>query len=227
MKKIVLFVFVALTATAFAQKSFEGVIKYDIQIDGDNADVLKGFLPNSYVFYISNNDLRVKINGGLMANYMNDMLYISEKETTYSLNADQKTAYRFTDKTQDTADSIMEISEKEVTKTNETETILNYECTKYKVAQTVNGTEVVEYVWITDKIKTVKNNLDSPAMQNIGIKGVDGTALKSCSTVQQNDIKFNMTIIAVSVDEKPLEKTLFQLPDEYEVKEFTRNNLGF
>ncbi len=226
MKTIILFLFIGLTATVNAQKLFEGVIKYDIKIEGNNTKMLEGILPKAYTFYVFQNDLRVKVDGGIMANYMSDMLYVSKTKTTYSLNADEKIAYRFADEINESNDSLVNVP-KEITKTGETEKILNYECTKYQIKQMVNGIEVVEYVWVTDEIRIGSSNLETPAMQNLSVKGVDGTALKSYSTVQQNDIKFNMTIVAESVEKKTLEKTLFQLPDNYKVKEFSKNSLGF
>jgi hypothetical protein len=137
---------------------------------------MSAMLPSAVILKLKGSNSLVSIQGGIMDG--SDVLHIADKDETYTINHGAKT---FT---------LMPKSDKssqpkpKVTKTSETQQILNHTCTKYIIETTTpEGKTVTANYWATTDIKDI--DLKSLAKQQVGGKDqsfvlpeIDGFPLK-------------------------------------------------
>lgn len=109
---------------------------------------MSSMMPKGMVTKVKNQNVVTKMDGGFMGNM--EMLYLKEKNTTYSIDRQAKTYSALPQSTEDPNAKKMDIK---VTKTNETAKILNYPCTKYIVEITSDGNTLKQFFWTTTAIK--------------------------------------------------------------------------
>lgn len=122
---------------------------------------LSSMMPKGMVTKVKNQNVVTKMDGGFMGNM--EMLYLKEKNTTYSIDRQAKTYSVLPQSTEDPSAKKMDIK---VTKTNETAKILNYPCTKYIVEITSDGNTLKQFFWTTTAIKDL--DLKTLTNQRIG-----------------------------------------------------------
>jgi Domain of unknown function (DUF4412) len=109
---------------------------------------MSSMMPKGMVTKVKNQNVVTKMDGGFMGNM--EMLYLKEKNTTYSIDRQAKTYSVLPQSTEDPNEKKMDVK---VTKTNETAKILNYPCTKYIVEITSDGNTLKQFFWTTTAIK--------------------------------------------------------------------------
>ena len=71
---------------AFSQNSFEGKIVYSITMEGEQAEETAAVMPQSYEYIFKGKNLKMKMNGGMMAAMMGEFIVDGENQTTYMIN---------------------------------------------------------------------------------------------------------------------------------------------
>ncbi len=199
-----------LSSFSFAQEKFQGAITFKTDVTGEGAEMAKSFLPDSYEYLVGKNALVFKMNGGLAQSMTGDILLSGKTGETHMVKHSEKTVYKLK------PDKNQPAPVKKVEATDETLSILGYECKKYKVTMEAGGQSATQYVWATERFKiafSFKGNQDAGG---ILIPGISGMPLKIMSTV----MGYTIVMTASEISQKKLPKSTFILPKGYEVKEF-------
>ena len=80
--------------------------------------------------------------------------------------------------------------------------------------------EMVQYLWATKKIKFDPPKSNDNVSPSIFIKGIEGTPLRIETEVKQSGMSFTMIMEAEKVEKKKFDKSLFEVPSDYTVKDF-------
>lgn len=202
------------TFFGFAQKSFEGTVTFKIKATGEGMEQAQMFMPDSYEYKFKDGDILFKLNGGMAAAMVGDILIKGNEGESYMIKNSEKTVYKISD----ASDGKSDVAVPEITKEDETIDILGYKCQKYKVVTEVNGQKSVQYIWATNdfQIDLPKKKKMPGTGGNIFVDGLKGFPLK----ITTNAMGISMVMTATEVKEEKLDKSLFQVPDDYEVKQF-------
>lgn len=204
-----------LSAPAFAQKPFEGTIVYSIKMLGENADQMAAFMPESYEYSVKDHLLKFKMNGGMTAAMMGEFIVDGKAETAYMVKHNEQTVYKMPTEDEDEAEVG---GEPQITKEDETIEIAGYQCQKYAVTKDMgNGEESTQYLWVTEEIQIEKPKKSKKMSGgNIFVDGIDGFPLK----VMTETMGMTMIMTATTLDMTKLDKEEFEIPSNYEMKEF-------
>jgi hypothetical protein len=207
--------------TLRAQKAFEGMITYKIQLMGENADQLAAFMPEAYQYKIRGNLIRFHMEGGITAALLGDILIDTKKGDAFMIKEAEKTAYLIKDTGETPPGPVVEPEEEVIT-------ILGYPCQKYKVTTPAETGSTVQYVWATRDIQIVKpqkSNGTAPAgAGQILIEGLDGFPLKVMTTVPEGGLILVMT--ASEVELLKIDKSDMEIPKDFTVKDFDPSMFG-
>ena len=172
---------------------------------------MSSMMPSAIVVKMKGTNTLTSIHGGIMDK--NDLLYLSDKSTTYTINHSSKT-YMVMKNT--TSPSTSERKPK-VTKTSETAKILGYNCTKYIIENTTpDGKTVITNYWATTEIKDI--DLKALAKQQMNkeqsfiYEDVEGVPLKIEVTMPQMGI---MSMQATELKKESIPASTFVLPAGY------------
>lgn len=221
MKKLFLAVCLfASTAVAFAQKSFEGKIVYEMSFPGmeippDQA----AMMPKEMVIMIKNKKSRVEMQMGMGMN----QITISDgdkKEATMLMDMmGNKMAIKMTEADMKKK-SEKEGPEPEVKQTNETKTIAGYSCKKAIITgKGKDGEEYTMPVWYTEELGA------NPQWNNSQMKGIKGVMLEYEMKQQGMGMKFT----AKTVSKESVPDSKFVVPDGYKqmtMEEFQKSMGG-
>jgi Domain of unknown function (DUF4412) len=140
------------------KKQMEAALKM-AQGGGD----VNSMMPKGMTTKIKNENVVTTMEGGFMGNM--EILYLKDKNTSYSIDREAKTYSIMPQNSGDDAsDKKLDVK---VTKTNETTKVLNYPCTKYIVEMTNNeGNTLKQFIWTTTAIKDF--DLKSLSHQRMG-----------------------------------------------------------
>jgi hypothetical protein len=173
---------------------------------------VSSMMPTGLTVKIKGANSLAKMEGGIMGNM--EMLYLSDKNTTYNINREAKT-YSVVSRGADT----IRVSDVKVTKTGETTKVLGYTCTKYVVESTIQGRKLNQILWATPDIKGL--DMKSLARQRMGngqqaifYEKVDGIPLK----MEVKQPEGSMTFEAVDLKKQSLPAADFSLADLKETK---------
>lgn len=185
-------------------QSFEGELKFSIELKGKGADQLNGMAPSYTKVIVKNKNTRVK-QDGMSGMLLGDFLSIDGDENTYVVNDNSKTIYKFP------ASKMKSDNNEKPTVTLEKgkHKILSYDCKKYKV---VLG-ETTIYVWATEDISI--SNYEG----RIAYEGVKGFIVKQELPIKQGGLSITMTTTLTSMENKTVEDSNFELPKDYKVVE--------
>lgn len=174
---------------------------------------MSSMMPTGFTIKIKDGNTLAIMEGGMMAG--NETLYLKDKNQTYLLNGPNKTyslvSTGATGKTQ---------GDVKVTKTAETQKILNYTCTKTIVTVTDKGNSVNQIFWTTNEIKDF--DFKSLAKQRVGggsqsmfYENMEGVPLK----MEMSTPQMKMVMQVADIQKIALDKTTFSIPAGYtEVK---------
>lgn len=218
-----LIIFSFLATPLMAQQTFEGKIKLSIELKGEGAEQMASFMPKSYDYTIKGEKMKFKINGGMAAAMMGDVILDGNADKVYMVKHSEQTVYTVTN-----GEETQEAMAPKVTKMDEVVDIQGYKCQKYKVIMSVEeGVEIVQYIWATDKIKipTPKGNMGMQG-SNIIIDGIDGFPLKTEYSLAMGPSEMKMVMTAISVEKGSVDNSEFEIPQNYEQKELDPGSLG-
>jgi GLPGLI family protein len=185
---------------------FEGVIKYAIEVEGEELDAAtKAQMPSEMVMYYKESLIRME-----QVSPMYSIASVSNVADGSVIILMDMMGQKFAVKqsAEDVEKAKEDVGDEEKPEINfldETKEIAGYTCKKAEVTQ--NG-ETME-VYYTNEISVPKNE----NAQN-SIEGIDGM-LMEFTIVQQG---FSMTMTVKEVNKTKVKKTMFTIPPDYEVK---------
>jgi len=171
---------------------------------------MNSMMPTGFAIKIKNGNSLTSMEGGMMGS--NETLYLKDKNQTYILSKDSKT-YTMVSHGNEGAPKMQ--GEVKVTKTMETQKILNYTCIKTIVTVTDKGKSIDQIFWTTTEIKDL--DLKSLSNQRMGggqsmfYEGIEGVPLKMEMTMPQAKMVMQVTEIKKEV----LPNTTFAIPVGY------------
>lgn len=203
---------------------FEGEITYSIKLSGENADMMKAFMPTGYKYKIKDDKMLFRMEGGMMASMLGDILIKEKEKKTYIINHEAKTVFYINPDEFDKEEN--EVEAPKITDLKETETIMGYKCKKYKIEKkSEEGTEV-QYMWATEELKSAATKSKSKLTGNMFVEGIDGFPLKITMEINQGMISLDMSIVVTNIDEKKMSSDIFDVPSNYSMEEFDPNTFG-
>lgn len=225
MKKLLLMLTIAFGSLMLvnAQEKFNGTVHYKLDYMGSGIEAFKGMLPNGYTFKFLNGDMLMRMEGGMAAAMMGDIVHQGKKGETYMLKPSDKKALKMaSDDSKATADPKVE-------DTGETETIAGHKCKKYKVTITKDGESLINYIWATKDIDVVKPKKASGMGSggSLFVEQIDGYPLKVQVTSNMAGMSFTMTMTADKLDDTAPSKDLFIIPSDYKIEDFDPKSFGF
>jgi len=193
-------ILISISINAQKSKSFQGVITYDIAVEGDIDPSKKAFLPTQMTAFIKENMARMEIISVMK------QVFINDKETmTQTLLMDimgDKVAIQA--KKEDIEKELEEAPALTFEETQETKEIAGYSCKKVKVTDEEGNITTLYY---TTDIDYENPNWHS---QYRDIKGV----LMEYSS-QMGEIK--MTFTVKEVKKQKIKDSLFEIPSDYTI----------
>lgn len=213
LKTFAILAVILFSANTFALATFdgfEGIIKYKIEIEGDDIDATtKAQMPNEMIMYYKGSLIRSE-----QVSPMYSMASISntEDESVIILMdfMGQKFAVKQLKEDLEEIEEELEIEEEETEKPeinyiDETKEIAGYTCKKAEITQDGETMEV----YYTDEI-SIPLTKDS---QN-SIEGLEGTLMEF--TIVNEGMTMTMTV--KEVKKTKVKKTMFTIPSDYEIK---------
>ena len=227
MKKLMLMLTIVIGSLMVvnAQDKFNGTVHYKLDYMGSGIEAFKGMLPNGYTFKFLNGDMLMRMEGGMAAAMMGDIIHQGKKGDTYMLKPADKKALKMTsDKADDKASSDVKVDD-----TGETETIAGHKCKKYKVTINKDGETITNYIWATEDINVAKPKKASGMGSggSLFVEEVKGYPLKVQVTSNMAGMSFTMTMTADKLDDTAPSKDLFVIPTDYKVEDFDPKAFGF
>ncbi|MCI0750501.1 MAG: DUF4412 domain-containing protein [Flammeovirgaceae bacterium] len=171
---------------------------------------MNSMMPTGFTVKIKNGNTLTSMEGGMMAN--NETLYKKDKNQTYFLNKGNKT---YTVLNQGNQASGHMQGEVKITKTAETQKILNYNCSKTIVTITDKGKSIDQIFWTTTEIKDL--DLKSLAKQRMGAgqsmfyENIEGIPLKIEMTMPQA----KMIMVVTEIKKEAVSTATFEIPSDF------------
>ncbi len=168
---------------------------------------MNSMMPTGFTIKVKNGNTLTIMEGGMMAG--NETLYLKDKNQAYMINKESKT-YTLLPKGNEAADKMQGVVK--ITKTIETQKILNYTCRKTIVTITDKGKSIDQIFWTTNEIKDF--DLKSLSGQHLGnsqsmyYKSMDGVPLKMEMTMPQAKMVMQVT----EIKKETLASTAFEIP---------------
>ena len=167
---------------------------------------MNSMMPTGFVIKIKNGNTLSIMEGGVMAG--TETLYLKDKNQTFVINQSSKT-YTPLSHSGETSKPHGEVK---VTKTNETQKILNYTCTKTIVTVTDKGKTLEQIFWTTKEIKDFDlkslTNQRISAGQSLFYENIEGVPLK----MEMSMPEANMVMQVTEIKKEALSSTLFTIP---------------
>ncbi len=221
MKNLFLFLSILLTPifSSAGDDPFQGVIKYEVSYEGEGAEYMQVVGFTSYQYTFGDKKVRLKLSGG-MAYLLNDLIVDQVTNKNVMIDDDNKIVYEFNEDLVEEAGTEEEQEDGVVVKTKDKEKIMGYKCTKYEVTnQTESGEMITEY-WTTTKIN-VNSNPNIDLVNGLSYPGVEGFPLRI--VIKMDGLI--MTQEANSVTPYSPSESVFEIPSDYEVKDFSESPL--
>jgi len=210
--------FLSLTVIGLAQSdNFEGKVTFSYSYEGADIEAYKPYLQTQSVYYFKGKDVRFEMVGG-MSSMLGYTLMDGDERIAYNVNDLQKKAFIMDRDTSDNQ-SIESDPNIDITATGETESILNYSCKKYKIYDKEEETTI--FVWLTTDISFTNPEEYGGAAAGIFFPGVDGVMLKmQAETDMGNGQMLKVTQTVSEITQAVQDASLFEIPADYEIKEF-------
>ncbi|MBO3098499.1 hypothetical protein [Gelidibacter pelagius] len=211
MRKILFIVAVTLSATMFAQKQIdEGVIisKQTMTSDNEQMNAQLAMLGDMITTtYFKNDKSRSELSNPMTGN----TVFIADNNSKKSLVLMDNAMIGKKYMESDISASEEDMENVSVEKTNETKTILGYECTKYNVTMNKDGAEVKMEIYATDKLKAI-----SQQATTFG-KDFSGFPMYMDMAINQQGMKMNMVIEVTEVKAEKVSDDKFNMtpPEGY------------
>lgn len=226
MKKLFLSVFGAalLSVSALAQ-GFEGQVTYNIEVKGENAALFGAMMPKSMDLSFLGKDVMLRMNGGMTAAMVGDIVTKGSEGVTYMVVHAKKTVYRI-----DPKKSKAEKSEAPTVTKEGTEVVKGYNCTKYRVQFAGNEKqEIYQYMWCTTDIKIAKPKMEQGSGSNMFLTEVEGFPVKIDQYINMKamgGMTINQEMTLDKISETKPDEALFVIPKKYKQEDFDENTFG-
>ena len=167
---------------------------------------MSSMIPKSMTIKIKGGNSLTIMEGGMMGG--NETLYKKDKNETFLINTANKTYSKVSAGNHSGPNN----TQTKVTKTNETQKILNYNCIKTIVTYTHDGKEMNQYFWTTNEIKDF--DLKSLAHQQVGkgqsmfYENIEGVPLKMEMITPQ----MKMVMEVTEIKKGALPASTFEIP---------------
>ena len=215
MRLITAFLFALIAPSiALAQTSFEGLIRYDISYVA-NIPGMESMLPKASETIVSKKRSLTRMEGGVQADMLGDMLSDHATGKTYFINHSNKIIYSTTEDQMPKADDIKPVVKKGKGKMM----IMGYECKPYIVEVKVNDMLINSTYWTTTQFAPAKE-IKSIGMNTPNVK-VEGFPMKietSLPIPGMGNLKMEMVVTQLK-DLKELPNNVLTLPAGYTTKE--------
>ena len=167
-------------------------------------------MPTGMMVQMKNGNSLSKIEGSIIES---EFLSLKDGNHTYMINHKNKTYSKIENKKEDKDDNKADVK---VTRTDETEKILNYTCVKYLVEYTIDGKKTAQNIWATKDIKGLDfSEMSKQQMGNskraIFFKEIEGVPLK----MEMNWPEGKITMVATQVKSESLPTSSFLVPTDY------------
>jgi len=209
-------IFLSLFANA---QAFEGEFNYSFEVKGEQAEMVKAFMPSSMKIIVKGTKSHSYMEGGMSS----EILTIDGQ--SYMLDREAKTAQKMP-KMDDKAQSEVTKSMKAV-KTNEKKDIASYPTEKYIVTSEESGKKVTMVMWMTTKIEMPIEVANSMFKELKGIKDLKGVPLKVeiVTPVSETD---NMTIemTVTSIKKGAVTPADLELPKDFKITAYNAQGMG-
>lgn len=226
MKKLFLSVVGAalLSVSAFAQ-GFEGQVTYNVEVKGENAALFGAMMPKSMDLFFLGKDVMLRMNGGMTASVVGDIVTKGAEGVTYMVVHAKKTVYRIDPEKNKADKTTMPTVTKEGT-----ETVKGYACTKYLVKFSGNeDQEVYQYMWCTTDIKIAKPKMQQGSASSMFLAEVEGFPVKIDQYITMKamgGMTINQEMTLDKISETKPDAGLFEIPKKYKQEEFDKSKFG-
>lgn len=207
-----------LTATLTAQKTFLGAAEYAFTIEGENAEMMKMFMPEKMVVLYGSKSMLTYMTGGMMADAVGKIVVNGEKGETFIIKEAEKVVYLMGPEDLETPE---DLQNPVVTELEGEEEIQGYTCKQYKVVAAGEDEETVQYIWSTTALQApeIKQQGMDKLNNGMGFAGaVPGFPMKVVSEIPQTNAR--LILIVTSLDFNEPAASAFERPADFEVKEF-------
>jgi hypothetical protein len=203
-------------AVAGAQETFHGTVTYKYEMKGESAEMMASFMPEALIVKYAEEGMITEMRGGMMADMMGTIIVNTKDDEVFVRKDSEKAVYLIKEEVneEDRPDAT------EVTKLDEQETILGYDCRKYKMVIKQNGQEVTQFLWVTDKLKAPK--VETPKMQRLGGSIVSSDKIPGFPMRMELSIPgmpVQMVMTATDLDFTKIDGKAFERPKDYAVKD--------
>lgn len=226
MKKLFLSVLGAalLSVSALAQ-GFEGQVTYNIEVKGENAALFSAMMPKSMDLFFLGKDAMLRMNGGMTASIMGDVVTKGAEGITYMVVHAKKTVYRI-----DPKKDKKEKTEKPTVTVEGTEMVKGYNCTKYRVKFAGDGDrEIYQYMWCTTDIKIAKPEMSQGSGSAMFLSEIEGFPVKIDQYITMKamgGMTINQEMTLDKISETKPDAGLFEIPKKYKQEEFDESKFG-
>lgn len=157
---------------------------------------MNSMMPTGMTLKTKNGNELSAVEGGMMGGM--ETLYLKDKNESYMINREAKT-YSIIPQSDATTSTTHDPNVK-ITKTSETQKILNYTCKKSIVTVTEDGHTMTQIFWTTNEItgldfKSMGDQKMGKGKQSMYYKDLDGTPLKVEMTMPQGKMLMEVTEI--------------------------------
>jgi hypothetical protein len=168
---------------------------------------MNSMFPTGFSAKIKNGNTLMLMEGGAMAG--TETLYLKDKNESYLINRSSKTYSKVPHNTDEASKNHGEVK---ITKTSETQKILNHNCTKTIVTVTEKGTVITQIFWNTTEIKDLDfKNLSkqkSGGSYSMFYENMEGVPLKMEMTTPQA----KMVMEVKEIKKEPVPASDFEVP---------------
>jgi len=198
---------------------FEGEVQYSFEVKGEQAEMMKAFLPSSMKVKIKGASSLTLTEGGMASA---EILTINGQ--SYMLDRAAKTAQKMPK--QDEATSKDLNTKSTVKKTNEKQTIAGYVTEKYIVTSEMEGKKVQVLLWISDKFdlpNEVRNTMFKDLKGMLGTKGFP-LKIEMEQPISETE-SMSMIMTVTSIKKMAIEAKDVELPKDFKVTKFEANSM--
>lgn len=213
--QFVLLVLLSFSLSAQSKKYFEGSIffSFDVSGGGEELEMSKAFLPNGYKFRVKGEKIRMRMEGGMVAAMIGDIIFDGDNDQQFMLNEANKTV------TLMPAEKEQEPKVPEgyrVARGNADKEIAGYQTKHYVVKNDNNLSELMEF-WVTEELsfRIPKGKNTSPLGAGFGY-GIKGFPLK----LVMEQAGMTITMEAKRITAEKLSNQIFEIPKDYKKSDF-------
>ena len=209
-----LFFFFLACSTSFAQSNFEGLIRYDITYP-ESLPGVEGMLPKATETIVSKNRSLTRMEGGMQADMLGDMLTDYTLGKIYFINHESKIIYSGSESDLPKTDNIKPVVKKGKGKMM----IMGYPCQAYEIEMKVENMVITSTYWTTTQFtpaRTVSNM--GPNTPKINVEGFPMKISTALPIPGLGNFKMDMVVTQLK-DLKELPKNALSLPAGYTTKE--------